>query len=128
VGRGGPATPARLIPGLDSDKRQVGAARRDERDRRAEEMEDVLYHLALLAEREETRIAAAARLHAIYCGQPVARQVNANASVATDVTRMTDEELEAVIRSGSHGIIQGAARTERNDDESALIETGDPHG
>lgn len=62
------------------------------KEERTEDLEDLLYDLALNAERTETRITAAVRLHAIYNGSPVARQITASVD---DLESMSREELEA---------------------------------
>jgi hypothetical protein len=38
-------------------------------------LEDALYHLALSADRAETQVAAACRLHDILCGKPKAMRL-----------------------------------------------------
>jgi hypothetical protein len=64
----------------------------DIRRQRTEELEAILYRLAVGAEREETQISAAVKLHAIYNGQPVARNLNVQVD---DVSQLTDDELRA---------------------------------
>ncbi|MDB5482995.1 MAG: hypothetical protein JWO83_4048 [Caulobacteraceae bacterium] len=71
-----------LTPGLGAAKRERAAGRREAKARRVAALEDLLFHLALNAERDETRIAAAARLHAIYCGHPAIRQAPGNETSA----------------------------------------------
>ncbi len=66
------------------------AERKALREARAEHMEDVLYRLATSAEREETQVSAASKLHAIYEGQPVARNLNASVD---DVGSMNDRAI-----------------------------------
>ncbi len=95
-GWGGPAkglgrgSPPMLIPGCGKAKRESAISRREEREARAEELEDILLHLARYAEREETQVVACVKLHAILVGHPVARQVTAPDD---DVASMTDAEL-----------------------------------
>ncbi len=97
-GWGGPAkgagrgSPPLLIPGLDAAKRDRALTRQALKEERTEDLEDLLYDLALNAERTETRITAAVRLHAIYNGSPVARQITASVD---DLESMSREELEA---------------------------------
>lgn len=97
-GWGGPArgsgrgSAALLIPGCDGSKRPIGRSRRELREERAEALEDLLFHLAMHAEREETQIVAAVKLHEIICGPPVARQVVEDMD---DYSHLTDAELVA---------------------------------
>ena len=80
------------IPGGRGDevKMKTRAERRAIRQERAEALEDHLYKLALSAEREETQVTAAARLHAIYEGQPVARNITATVD---DIGQLSDDDL-----------------------------------
>jgi hypothetical protein len=66
--------------------------RRREREVRTQQLEDMLFALAGRAEREETRVTAAVKLHAIYNGQPVARNITLNTD---DVSDLSDEQLRA---------------------------------
>lgn len=99
AGRGGDAKPftadsptREWYPGGKGDPMKMAARadRREIRRQRVEEIEDHLYDLALNAERQETQVLAATRLHAIYEGQPVARQITANVD---DVSRLNDDDL-----------------------------------
>lgn len=79
AGWGGPARGAstsRIKPGDPEGIQRMSndAAVKARRAQRAAEMEDVLYDIARAGEAEMARINAAARLHAIYEGLPVARQ------------------------------------------------------
>jgi hypothetical protein len=62
------------------------------RRQRTEALEDILFDIAGASERDETRVSAAVRLHAIYNGQPVARNINVNTD---DIANLTDDELRA---------------------------------
>lgn len=93
-GWGGPArgcgrSPV-LIPGQPAAKRARSAVKAQRREELIAELEDMLFDLAMNAERAETRIAAAVRLHAIYMGPPVARVVTVRAD---ELSHMTDQEL-----------------------------------
>ena len=55
-------------------------------------LEDHLFKLATGAEREDTQVSAAVRLHAIYNGTPVARNLNVNTD---DLSALSDAELAA---------------------------------
>lgn len=107
-GWGGPAKGARqpapaftrdsatraTIPGGRGDPAKM-AARRNRREiaeERSRKLEDHLYRLALKAKHEETQVTAATKLHAIYQGQPVARNMNLNVD---DVSQLSDDELRA---------------------------------
>ncbi len=72
--------------------RQARSARRRQH---AEQLEDTLYDLALNAESQDIQVAAAARLHAIYEGRPVARVVGASAEKGTAL--LSDGELRALM-------------------------------
>lgn len=73
---------------------------------RAAKLEDHLYDLALGAERQDTQVMAATRLHAIYEGQPTARQeVRHSGGVSIDTRRVVEalkemppDELDAAAR------------------------------
>lgn len=90
-GPGVPTAPV-MIPGQPADKRARSAAKKRRSEALQAELEDLLFNLAVGAEREETRLSAAARLHAIYCGPPVARVMTA---AVDDLSGLTDDELEA---------------------------------
>lgn len=62
------------------------------RRQRTEELEDILQSIARNSDRDETRVSAAVRLHAIYNGQPVARNLNINVD---DIANLSDDELRA---------------------------------
>src|SRR5690349_1991330 len=64
----------------------------DIRRQRTEALENLLYELAHTAERQETQVSAAVKLHAIYNGQPVARNLNVQAD---DISQLSDDELRA---------------------------------
>lgn len=94
-GWGGPAKgagagPEALIPGQPEEKAALTAENVRGRVERVSALEDKLFTLAMTAEREETQISAAAKLHAIYEGQPVARQISAQVD---DIERLNDAEL-----------------------------------
>ena len=57
---------------------------------RAKRLEDILMNVAETSTFEHSKIMAASKLHAIYEGMPIARNLNAN---VTDFSRMTDDEL-----------------------------------
>lgn len=76
---------------------QVAKVRRPDRDQRraareaaSERLEEALWHLAHHATNEMTQVRAAAQLHAIYAGNPVARTVTAEAD---GLDALTDAEL-----------------------------------
>jgi hypothetical protein len=73
----------------------------ERRAERSEQMETVLYNLALGAEREETQMNAAVRLHAIYNGQPVAKVVSTSVD---DVSDLSDDAIRAEL-----AILSGAS-------------------
>jgi hypothetical protein len=75
-----------------SDRRAGVMSRADIRRQRTEQLEDLLFSLATSAEREETQVSAATKLHAIYNGQPVARNLNVQAD---DISQLSDDELRA---------------------------------
>jgi hypothetical protein len=77
----------------------------DIRRQRTEELENLLYDLAHNAEREETKVSAAVKLHAIYNGQPVARNLNMQAD---DISQLSDDELRAELaRAGGEATAAG---------------------
>jgi hypothetical protein len=79
--------------------REVGImSKADIRRQRTEELETLLYKLAIGAEREETQVSAATKLHAIYNGQPVARNLNVQAD---DISQLSDDELRAELARAS---------------------------
>lgn len=84
------ATVLALVPGCDAAKRLNAAAKRELREARVEQLENILFKLAKGAERQETQVAAAARLHAIYEGTPVARQITLQVD---DVAKLSDDEI-----------------------------------
>jgi hypothetical protein len=94
-GKGPANDPRRLIPGRSAEVRRTAAEKRELRETRAEALEDMLFELSFTAMREETRIAAAARLHAIYCGPPGSQMI---VSTGDEISRMSDEELAAEIQ------------------------------
>ena len=69
---------------------QSSKEKRLKRQQRAERMETIIENLALNAEREETQLAAAVKLHAIDVGLPVARVIN---TTEENVGALTDDEL-----------------------------------
>jgi hypothetical protein len=75
-----------------SDRKAGVMSKADLRRQRTEQLEDLLFDLATSAEREETKVSAATKLHAIYNGQPVARNLNVQAD---DISQLTDDELRA---------------------------------
>lgn len=75
-----------------SDRKTGVMSKADIRRQRTEQLEDLLFTLATSAEREETQVSAATKLHAIYNGQPVARNLNVQAD---DISQLTDDELRA---------------------------------
>lgn len=94
------------------------AARKELRAARAEQLEDMLFDLAQNAERQETQVTAIVRLHAIYEGQPVARNVNMNVDDlgAMDASDISDElaRLERAEAAAASGTV--APRLPRQDD------------
>jgi hypothetical protein len=103
-GWGGPAKGAgSSVPlGPKPENMRADGAAKEYRERKSEKvrdrqarvamMEDKLFDLAMGAEREETQINAAAKLHAIYEGTPVQRSITA---AVDDVSRLNDHELRA---------------------------------
>jgi len=71
-------------------KRPDRAQRRAAREAASERLEDVLWYLAHHAANEMTQVRAAAQLHAIYTGHPVARTVTMEVS---SLDALTDAEL-----------------------------------
>ncbi len=90
------------------ERKAAGMTRAEMRERRTEALEDFFYDVAVegampapdqsvadapeakKAVTPETRLAAAQRLHAIYNGQPVARQIN---TTTDDIGNMTDDAI-----------------------------------
>jgi len=60
------------------------------REQRTEALEDQLYALAFEAERQETQVQAASRLHAIYNGMPVQATIT---HTTDDLGSMSDADL-----------------------------------
>jgi hypothetical protein len=93
-GWGGPAKGAGMGPeGLIHDPEEIKRrhlANLKTREQRTAALEERLLELALHAKREETSVAAATRLHAIYEGQPVSRTLTAKVD---DIERLSDDEL-----------------------------------
>ncbi len=95
--RGGGDRPARPFGVGNRAALAVRPDRRERAEQRrqsTEEMEKLLYHLALHAEREETQLAAAVRLHDIYEGAPVAMAVTVQVD---DLTGLSDDELRQML-------------------------------
>lgn len=112
-GWGGPAkgTPKRSPPhALFAGEAGPGRGNISDRTKlkreRVAKLEDHLYDLALGAERQDTQVQAAARLHAIYEGMPTARQeVKHSGGVSIDGRRVVEalkemppDELDAAAR------------------------------
>lgn len=94
-GWGGPAKGKGMAPGegLIHDPEEIKRrhlANLKTREQRTAALEERLLELALHAKREETSVAAATRLHAIYEGQPVSRTLTAKVD---DIERLSDDEL-----------------------------------
>jgi hypothetical protein len=70
--------------------RLKSALRKEERAHRARVLEDELFRLSQEAEREETRVSAAAKLHAIYEGQPIGRQITYSTD---DLGELSDDQI-----------------------------------
>lgn len=66
--------------------------KKDDRAARSRDLEDMLFDLATNSEKEDTRINAAVRLHAIWNGQPVAKNINLSVD---DVRSLSDADLAA---------------------------------
>jgi len=82
-----------LIPGQSFAKRAIAKLNRDDQIVRSRRMEDILLELAEKDEIDpKARINAAAKLHAIYEGQPISRQVTAHVD---DVRELSDADLVA---------------------------------
>jgi hypothetical protein len=79
------------------------------RRQRTELLEDMLFDIAEKSERDETRVSAAVRLHAIYNGQPVARNLNVNTD---DIANLSDDELRAELARAGGASGSAAAGTE----------------
>lgn len=105
TGWGGPARPNNkgVKDIFDEDPEKAAAAKKYFMDKRPEllaskkervrAMEDVLLDIALNeGQHPGTRVNAASRLHAIYEGNPVNKNINANVD---DVSEMSDEQLNA---------------------------------
>ncbi len=97
-GWGGPARGGGERPAQPFEAgNQVAKAKRPDRDQRraareaaSERLEDALWHLAQHATNHMTQVRAAAQLHAIYTGHPVARTV----TVEVDgLDALTDADL-----------------------------------
>ena len=88
--RGAGAGVDALIPGHPPEKIERSSERVRDRQARVAMMEDKLFDLAMTAEREETQIQAAAKLHAIYEGTPVQRSITAQVD---DVSQLRDDEI-----------------------------------
>ena len=71
AGTGGPKPAPFSSENQPSDRSTVKSTR-ELRAKRTEELEDILLGLARTADRQETQVMAATKLHAIYNGQPVA--------------------------------------------------------
>lgn len=101
-GWGGPARGAsasRIRPG---DPEGIQAMSNDadvkaEAARRADELRDHLYHLALNAERQETQLAASVAFLNRAEGMPVARHLTANVA---DPSQLSDADLAAIATAG----------------------------
>jgi hypothetical protein len=89
IGIAGPASPERV-----RDRAEAARIRAE----RTQQLEDHLFRLATSAEQEITQVQASRHLHAIYNGQPVARNVNLNVD---DVSQLTDDELRAELARAS---------------------------
>jgi hypothetical protein len=74
------------------DKEAGITSRAEIRAHRTVELEDMLYDIASTSERDETRVTAATKLHAIYNGTPIARSINLNTD---DVSNLSDDEIRA---------------------------------
>ena len=84
AGWGGPAKgagagPEALIPGQPPEKRLITAENVRAKAERLAHLEDRLFDLSMVDERDMVSVAAAKALHAILDGQPIARQLNATA-------------------------------------------------
>jgi hypothetical protein len=97
----------RFTRDMQPTDRSTYATTREMRLKRSAWLEDKLMHLAEVAEREETQLAAATKLHAIYNGQPVARNITLNTD---DVSDLSDEQIRSEL--------------ERFGDPAASAETG----
>lgn len=60
------------------------------KQQRSEAIEDVLWNLIFTAEPEMIRVLAAARLHEMYNGKPIAQTLNANTD---NLAKLSDVEL-----------------------------------
>jgi hypothetical protein len=66
--------------------------RRSVRRARTERLENILFDIAESAKSDETKVSAATKLHAIYNGQPVARNINLSID---DISELSDDDLRA---------------------------------
>ncbi len=69
---------------LDRDQRRAG------QETASDLLEEALWHLAHYATNQMTQVQAAAQLHAIYTGHPVARTVTMEVS---SLDALTDDDL-----------------------------------
>ena len=95
--RGGGNRPAQPFGAGNGAALAIRPDRRERAERRRQstkEMEELLYHLALHAEREETQLAAAVRLHDLYEGAPVAIAVTVPVN---DLAGLSDDELRQML-------------------------------
>lgn len=76
---------------------------------RTEQLEQILFNIAETSDRDETKVSAAFRLHAIYNGQPVARNLNVNVD---DIANLSDDELRAELAGSGGAQGQAAEGTE----------------
>lgn len=101
AGWGGPASGSRgdkpakawtseYRPASNAPKNPGGPSRAQLKEERSKALEDLLYDLAMTNDNPHLRVSAATKLHSIYNGQPVARQVS---TTVDDVSKMSDEEL-----------------------------------
>lgn len=59
---------------------------------RSEQLEDMLFDIAQTTERDDTKISAITRLHAIWNGQPIAKNINV---AKDDLAALSDDEINA---------------------------------
>lgn len=69
-----------------------GVTRAQLKEQRTKIIEDMLFEIATESDNAPLRMNAGAKLHAIYNGMPIARQVS---TTVDDVSKMSDEELRA---------------------------------
>lgn len=94
----------------EADRAAGLMSKADVRRQRTEALEDLLYDKAFHAGDEGTQINAAVKLHAIYNGQPIARNVNVQAD---DISQLSDDELRAELaRTGGTPIAPDAGTDE----------------